>query len=200
MALSDYRPPLIVADAISMPPDRRGVDLARIIQTYNGVADKLQESHEALGADVVRLPRELASIDVQLQRSRCLAALGEMAAGIADEIRNLLVAMQLYAQMLVDDLCPAADSVGKSNRCPTRHLVLIPLASAPTSGQGKSLGVNSRVGRLRHLQIGRCGLVPSLCREFRQPGPELGRWGWPTWSKPIGLMQPILSLLRQLRP
>lgn len=196
MALSDYRSPLIVVDAISMPHGRCGVDLARIVQTYKEVADKLQESHEALGADVVRLPRELDNADVQLQRSRCLAALGEMAAGIAHEIRNLLVAMQLYAKMVVDGLCPAADAVEFSNRCPTRYLVLVSLASAPTSEQGKSLGANSRVGRLRHLQIGCCGLLPSLRREVRKPGLELSRWGWWMWSKPVGFIQPLLSLLR----
>ncbi len=79
-------------------------DLAVIISNYNEVTDKLQRSHESLGAEVIRLQKQLASTDAQLQRSKRLAALGEMAAGIAHEIRNPLAAIQLYADMLHDDL------------------------------------------------------------------------------------------------
>ena len=79
-------------------------DLAVIITNYNEVTDKLQRSHESLGAEVIRLQKQLASTDAQLQRSKRLAALGEMAAGIAHEIRNPLAAIQLYADMLHDDL------------------------------------------------------------------------------------------------
>jgi signal transduction histidine kinase len=83
-------------------------DLAQIIRVYNEVTDRLQHSHEALRAQVVRLQQELASTNAQLHRSRRLAALGEMAAGIAHEIRNPLAAIQLYAGMLVEDLQQAA--------------------------------------------------------------------------------------------
>jgi len=79
-------------------------DLAQIIRAYNQVTERLQHSHEALQVQVVRLQEELASTNAKLQRSRRLAALGEMAAGIAHEIRNPLAAIQLYAEMLVDDL------------------------------------------------------------------------------------------------
>ncbi|MFA9478640.1 sensor histidine kinase [Phycisphaerales bacterium AB-hyl4] len=79
-------------------------DLAEIIQAYNTVTDKLQHSHERLQSEVLRLRRELASTNAQLQRSKRLSALGEMAAGIAHEIRNPLAAIQLYATMVIDDL------------------------------------------------------------------------------------------------
>ncbi len=79
-------------------------DLASIIAAYNEVTEKLQHSHEALSREVVRLQRELASTNAQLQRSKRLAALGEMAAGIAHEIRNPLAAIQLYVDMLRQDL------------------------------------------------------------------------------------------------
>jgi len=82
--------------------------LSSIVQAYNRVTDNLQKSHEALQGQVARLQTELASADAQLQRSKRLAALGEMAAGIAHEIRNPLAAVQLYASMLVEDL----DSTG----------------------------------------------------------------------------------------
>ncbi len=83
-------------------------DLAEVIQAYNQVTERLQRSHERLKGEVLRLRRELASTNAQLQRSRRLSALGEMAAGIAHEIRNPLSAIQLYAQMARDDLGKAA--------------------------------------------------------------------------------------------
>lgn len=86
------------------PADQRIDDLAQIISAYNQVTEKLQHSHEVLEAEVTRLRAELASTNAQLQRSKRLSALGEMAAGIAHEIRNPLAAIQLYAGMALEDL------------------------------------------------------------------------------------------------
>ena len=82
----------------------RADELAEIIGAYNAVTDRLRQSHETLSGEVARLQRELASANAALQRSRRLAALGEMAAGIAHEIRNPLGSIQLYADMLAEDL------------------------------------------------------------------------------------------------
>lgn len=87
--------------AVDSPPT---ADLAEIIGAYNQVTDRLQRSHEMLTEEVRRLSAELASANTALQRSRRLAALGEMAAGIAHEIRNPLAAIQLYAELLESDL------------------------------------------------------------------------------------------------
>lgn len=89
---------------VAGPSDDRLNDLSQIICAYNDVTEKLQSSHESLKAQVARLQLELASTNAKLQRSKRLAALGEMAAGIAHEIRNPLGAIQLYAGILVDDL------------------------------------------------------------------------------------------------
>ena len=91
-------------DRASDPSEARLEDLGRIVNAYHEVTEKLRRSHEALGDEVVRLRRALASSDAQLQRSRRLAALGEMAAGIAHEIRNPLTALNLYADLLHGDL------------------------------------------------------------------------------------------------
>lgn len=84
--------------------DPRLGDLAQIVEAYSAVTERLQKSHEVLQDEVVRLRRELNSANAQVQRSRRLSALGEMAAGIAHEIRNPLAAIQLYAGMAADDL------------------------------------------------------------------------------------------------
>jgi signal transduction histidine kinase len=97
--------------------DARLDELAEIIRAYNLATDNLQRSHEALRQQVVRLQEQLASADAQLQRSKRLAALGEMAAGIAHEIRNPLGAIQLYAGMLVEDL-GSLPSVGRAQSTP----------------------------------------------------------------------------------
>ena len=104
MTVNLDNPPARDARKVQPDPAKGLDDLAAIISSYNEVTDKLQRSHEALGAEVVRLQKQLASTDAQLQRSKRLAALGEMAAGIAHEIRNPLAAIQLYANMLHDDL------------------------------------------------------------------------------------------------
>lgn len=81
-------------------------DLAEILREVGEVTARLHDSHEALQREVARLRAELGEANENLQRSRRLAALGEMAAGIAHEIRNPLGAIALSARMLeqgVDD-------------------------------------------------------------------------------------------------
>lgn len=87
-------------------------DLLEVMRAYNQVTEQLRKSHETLTGQVVRLQQELASANAALQRSKRLAALGEMAAGIAHEIRNPLASMQLYTGMLIEDL---ADRVAQQD-------------------------------------------------------------------------------------
>lgn len=83
-------------------------DLAEVMGAFNDVTAKLQGSHEALRCEVSRLQAELREANEQIERSRRLAALGEMAAGIAHEVRNPLGSIKLYARMLEEDLERAA--------------------------------------------------------------------------------------------
>lgn len=94
-------------------------DLAQIIRAYNDATEKLQASHESLRGQVVRLQSELASTNAKLQRSKRLAALGEMAAGIAHEIRNPLAAIQLYAGIMEQDLAAPEGGDGHPGLLPT---------------------------------------------------------------------------------
>lgn len=79
-------------------------DLASLMNSFNAVTSKLEATHESLRAEVARLNRELSEANAALERSRRLAALGEMAAGIAHEVRNPLGGIRLYARLLEQDL------------------------------------------------------------------------------------------------
>lgn len=87
-------------------------DLAELMSAFNDVTTKLRRSHDVLQREVARLNRELRTANEQVERSRRLAALGEMAAGIAHEVRNPLGAIRLNAEMLREDLSVIAGGEG----------------------------------------------------------------------------------------
>ncbi len=94
-----------------------GLDVTQLqdlMRSFNATAERLHVTHEALHEQVRTLETELAEANERLRRSQQLAALGEMAAGIAHEIRNPLGSIQLYAQVLVEDL---ADQPGSVELC-----------------------------------------------------------------------------------
>ena len=79
-------------------------ELATVIEAYNDVTERLKQSHELLGREVCRLREEVQEKNKELARRERLAALGQMAAGVAHEIRNPLGAIGLYASLLERDL------------------------------------------------------------------------------------------------
>jgi signal transduction histidine kinase len=90
---------------------RRIEDLGRIILAYSEVTEKLQLSYNQLTQTVQSLRQELSEKNRQLERSNRLAALGEMAAGMAHEIRNPLGGIQLYSSMLAKDMSDRPESL-----------------------------------------------------------------------------------------
>jgi signal transduction histidine kinase len=79
-------------------------ELGRIILAYSEVTERLQQSHDQLNQQVENLRHELSEKNRLLERKNRLAALGEMAAGMAHEIRNPLGGIQLYASLLSKDI------------------------------------------------------------------------------------------------
>ena len=79
-------------------------DLLEILERYTAVTDRLRVSHEGLKQEVVRLTAELEQKNRELERRERLSMLGEMAAGVAHEIRNPLGGITLCADMLAEDL------------------------------------------------------------------------------------------------
>ncbi|HTL28649.1 MAG TPA: histidine kinase dimerization/phospho-acceptor domain-containing protein, partial [Tepidisphaeraceae bacterium] len=105
-------PAAVVASAHA----QRIEELGRVIMAYSEVTEKLQQSHDQLKETVEMLRKELSEKNRQLERRKRLSALGEMAAGLAHEIRNPLGGIQLYASMLSKDLADRPDAhqiVGK---------------------------------------------------------------------------------------
>ena len=83
---------------------QRERELAAIISAYDQVTVQLKDSHEALSDEVHKLRVELEDKNRELARRERLSALGEMATGLAHEVRNPLGSIQLYASLLDRDL------------------------------------------------------------------------------------------------
>lgn len=91
-------------------------DLAGLMASFNDVTARLERTHDELKGEVARLTRELTDANAALERSRRLAALGEMAAGIAHEVRNPVGSIRLYARMLEEDLAGSPRQAGVARK------------------------------------------------------------------------------------
>lgn len=91
-------------------------ELGAVLRDCLEVTQRLADTHEKLQAEVTRLRSELADKNRELERARRLAELGEMAAGVAHEVRNPLGAIQLYSNLLRQVCGPqsaAGELIGK---------------------------------------------------------------------------------------
>lgn len=107
MLLVDESEPL---DAASAMLDA-GADLETVLAAWHGATLRLEQTHEALRAEVHRLTDELEIKNRELARKNRLADLGQVASHVAHEVRNNLVPVALYLSVLRRRVAHDAGSV-----------------------------------------------------------------------------------------
>ncbi|MFN0010994.1 MAG: two-component system sensor histidine kinase NtrB [Phycisphaerales bacterium] len=144
-------------------PDLSAQDLGEILASFNQATARLQATHETLTGEVARLKAELGDAREQAARSKRLAALGEMAAGIAHEVRNPLGSIRLYARMLEQDLADRPEQRRVAERI-----------AAAVSGLDAVVGdvlSFAREVRIRPAEVDIADLLTSACEAARSDEP-----------------------------
>ena len=90
---------------------RSSEELMALLAAYSEATERLQSSHRKLHEQVASLSAELEQKNKLLERKTRLEVLGEMAAGVAHEIRNPLGGILLYAGLLERDLAGSPEAL-----------------------------------------------------------------------------------------
>jgi signal transduction histidine kinase len=88
-----------------------GCSLETVLAAWHEATVRLEQTHELLQAEVHRLNVELEAKNRQLALQNRLTDLGRMASHVAHEVRNSLVPVTLYMELLKRRLAEDADSL-----------------------------------------------------------------------------------------
>lgn len=108
----------------SPPQDDRSLhsnaDLETVLAAWHEATVRLEQTHEVLQSEVSRLSDELEIKNRELARKNRMADLGEVASYVAHEVRNHLVPVSLYLNLLerrCSDDSGSLDVVTKVSKC-----------------------------------------------------------------------------------
>lgn len=85
---------------LSLPELEAGCSLESVLGAWHEATLRLEQTHEILQAEVSRLNHELETKNKELALHMRLADLGRMASHVAHEVRNSLVPVTLYVELL----------------------------------------------------------------------------------------------------
>jgi signal transduction histidine kinase len=88
----------------TLPPETAGAALAQAFELFETTTRRLREAYETLSSQYDRVIEERDLLAREVERTQTMAALGEMAATVAHEIRNPLGGIAGYATLLLSDL------------------------------------------------------------------------------------------------
>lgn len=100
------------------------MDLAEAMREFTATAQEWTRTYATMQGEMARLGAELQEKNALLKSQERLAALGQMAAGVAHEIRNPLGGIQLYANLLQRSLAGRSDDLAVVEKILTgvRHM------------------------------------------------------------------------------
>jgi signal transduction histidine kinase len=107
-----------------MLPLEAGCSLETVLAAWHEATVRLQETHELLQGEVRRLTDELEAKNKQLALQNRLADLGRMASHVAHEVRNSLVPVTLYMDLLKRRLMSDFDSMDILNKIEAGFIAL----------------------------------------------------------------------------
>jgi len=169
---------------VTVAAEGRLQDLREVFDACNDLAQRLEDSQAALQREVMRLNDELAEKNRQIARKNRLEILGEMAAGVAHEIRNPLGGIELYAGLIAREarsepkVADWAHKIQKATRDLSRIVGEILDFTRPIRPQMKPVFVDEAVTAALDLAASRiesagisvkrlsCGPAPSIRADF----------------------------------
>ncbi len=154
-----------------MPDLATELTLETVLEIWQSTTARLEQTHLTLQAEVRRLTEELEEKNRQLAKKNRLADLGQMAGHVAHEVRNHLVPLTLYTNLLRRQCAqekPNNPSNGQSLDC----LTLIDRVEASLSSMSQMVHDLLNFTANRQPQVTAIGVATVLDELFAEIRPQ----------------------------